>query len=191
MRASGHITSIALTFSRLASIPWCETKKPSSFLAKTPNTHLFGFNIVRVEHNLVETSVVDAHPKFLAGHGDDNRVGQPPWVVDLPNESGVKQLLDNFTDEVLPLNRLLSGLLLHWPGIGVDLQMVLNHLPRDPGHLLWLLGKHVNIIPEEGHEHEFLFLTQIPRDAGGLGGIHADLDDLHRDVRGLHARYRR
>jgi hypothetical protein len=35
----------------------------------------------------------------------------------------------------LPLDRLLLGLLLHWPGVGVNLQMVLNHLSRDPGHL--------------------------------------------------------
>jgi hypothetical protein len=29
---------------------------------------------------------------------------------------------------------------------------------------------------------EFLFVTQVPRDAGSLGGIHADLDDLHGDI---------
>jgi hypothetical protein len=31
-----------------------------------------------------------------------------------------------------------------------------------------LLGKHVNISPEEGDEREFLFVVQIARDAGGL-----------------------
>jgi hypothetical protein len=36
-------------------------------------------------------------------------------------------------EEVLPLNGLLSGLLLHRPSVGVDLQMVLNYLPRDSG----------------------------------------------------------
>jgi hypothetical protein len=56
-------------------------------------------------------------------------------VVDLPDESGIEQLLDFFTDEVLPLNGLLPGLLLHRSDIRVDLQMVLNHLPRNPGHL--------------------------------------------------------
>jgi hypothetical protein len=55
--------------------------------------------------------------------------------VDLPYEADVKQLLDFFTNEVLPLHGLLSELLLDRSGIGVDLQMVLNHLPRDPGHL--------------------------------------------------------
>jgi hypothetical protein len=115
-------------------------------------------------------------------------------VVDLPYEACVEQLLYFFMDEVLPLNRLLLGLLLYRPGIRVDLQMVLNHLPRDPEHLSWLPGKHVNIILEEGDEHEFLFVAQIPRDVGGLGGIRTDLDDLHGDVltvRGLHVRCRR
>jgi hypothetical protein len=82
----------------------------------------------------VETSVVDAHPKLLVGLGGDNRVGQPPGMVDLSYEAGVKQLLNFFTDEVLPLHRLLPRLLLDRSSVGVDLQMVLNHLPRDPGH---------------------------------------------------------
>jgi hypothetical protein len=84
---------------------------------------------------LIETGVVDAHPKLHANLGDNNRIGQPPWVVDLPDKAAVEQLFDFFTDEVLPLYGLLSGLLLDWSGIGVDLQMVLNHHPRDPRHL--------------------------------------------------------
>jgi hypothetical protein len=56
-------------------------------------------------------------------------------VVDLPDEADIKQLLDFFMNEVLSINGLLLGLLLHWPGIGVDLHKVLNHLPRDPRHL--------------------------------------------------------
>jgi hypothetical protein len=55
-------------------------------------------------------------------------------VVDLLYEAGVEQLFDFFTDEVLPLNGLLLGLLLDQSNVGVDIQMVLNHLPRDPGH---------------------------------------------------------
>jgi hypothetical protein len=45
-----------------------------------------------------------------------------------------------------------------------------------------LPGKHINIISEEGDEYEFLFVTKFPRDEGGLGGIRANLDDLHADV---------
>jgi hypothetical protein len=61
----------------------------------------------------VETGIVDAHLTLSTNLGDDNKVGQPPWVVDLPYEANIEQLLDFFTDEVLSLNGLLSGLLLH------------------------------------------------------------------------------
>jgi hypothetical protein len=37
----------------------------------------------------------------------------PPWVVDLLYEASIEQLLNFFMDEVLSLNGLLSGLLLH------------------------------------------------------------------------------
>jgi hypothetical protein len=84
---------------------------------------------------LIETSVVNAHPKLPTSLGDDNRVGQPPWEVDLPDEVGIEQLVDLFTGEVLPLNGLLLRLLLDQSGVKVDLQMVLNHLPGDSGHL--------------------------------------------------------
>jgi hypothetical protein len=84
---------------------------------------------------LVETSVVDAHLKLPANLGDDNRIGQPPWVVDLLYKASVEQLLDFFMDEVFLLNGLLLKLLLHRPGVRVDLQMVLNYLLRDPEHL--------------------------------------------------------
>jgi hypothetical protein len=103
-------------------------------------------------------------------------------MVDLLDKPNIEQLLDFFMDEVLPLNGLLPGPLLHRPDIGVDLQMVLHHLPIDLGHLRWSPGKHVNISLEEGDEREFLFVTQIPRDASVLGGIRADLDYLHGDV---------
>jgi hypothetical protein len=78
-------------------------------------------------------------------------------VVDLPDEANIKQLLNLLSNKILPLNGLLLELLLDWPSIWVDLQMVLNHLPRDPRHLRRLPGKHVHIILEEGDEHEFLF----------------------------------
>jgi hypothetical protein len=110
-------------------------------------------------------------------------------VVDLPYEASVEQLLDFFTDEVLPLNRLLLGPLLDQSGIGVDLQMVFNHLPRDPRHLRRLPGKYVDISSEEGDEREFLFAVQITRDMGSLSSNSPDLDGLYGDIflaRGLH-----
>jgi hypothetical protein len=56
-------------------------------------------------------------------------------VVDLFDEASLQQLADLFADEVLPLDGLLLWLLSHRSGVGVDLQMVLNHLPGDAGHL--------------------------------------------------------
>jgi hypothetical protein len=88
-------------------------------------------------------------------------IGQPPGVVDLPYDDSVEQLLDFFTDGVLLLNELLSRPLLDWSGVGVNLQMALNHLHRDPRHLRWLPGKHVDISLEDGDEREFLFAVQI------------------------------
>jgi hypothetical protein len=55
--------------------------------------------------------------------------------MDLFDEAGVKQLLDLLANEVLPLNGLSLRLLTHRLGVGVDLQMVLNHLPGDLRHL--------------------------------------------------------
>ena len=60
--------------------------------------------------------------------------------------------------------------------------MVLDHFPGDPEHLRWLPGKHVHICPEKSDEHVFLFILQVPRDAGGLGGIRSDLHGLHGNI---------
>jgi hypothetical protein len=42
-------------------------------------------------------------------------------VVDLLDEASNKQLFNLFSDNVLPLYGLFSGLLLDWSGIRVDL----------------------------------------------------------------------
>jgi hypothetical protein len=60
--------------------------------------------------------------------------------------------------------------------------MVLNHLPRNPGHLRWFPGEHVNICPEELDEHAFLFLSQVPPNPGGLGGLRSNLEGLDGDI---------
>jgi hypothetical protein len=57
MQIGGCIASMVLIFSGLASILQCKTRKPSSFLAVTQNTHLSRFIFVRFEHNLSKTMV--------------------------------------------------------------------------------------------------------------------------------------
>jgi hypothetical protein len=113
-------------------------------------------------------------------------------VVDLSDEANIKQFFNFFSNKVLSLYGLLLELLLDRSRIGVDLQMVLNHLPGDPRHLQRLPGKHIYIGPEEGDEHEFLFVFQIPCYVGSLGNIRPNLNGLHGDVlfaRGLHTRF--
>jgi hypothetical protein len=110
-------------------------------------------------------------------------------MVDLPDEASVKYLFNLFSDKVLSLYELLSEHLLDWSAIGVGLQMVLNHISRDPRYLRRLLDKHVYISSEEGDEREFLFIVQIPHDAGDLIIIHPNLNGLYGDVlfaKGLH-----
>jgi hypothetical protein len=52
-----------------------------------------------------------------------------------------------------------------------------------------LLGKHVDISPEEGDKREFVFAVQVTQDMGSMSSFDPDLDGLHGDVllgRGLH-----
>jgi hypothetical protein len=84
---------------------------------------------------------------------------------------------------------VLLGFLLDQSVVGVDLQMMLDHLPMDLKHLRRFSDKHVNGSPEEGDECEFLFVVQITRDTGSLTSFCPDLDGLHGDAllhRGLH-----
>jgi hypothetical protein len=60
---------------------------------------------------VIEIGVVDAHPKLPVSLWDNDRIGQPHWVVDLFDEASLQQLADLFMDEVLPLNGLLPWLL--------------------------------------------------------------------------------
>jgi hypothetical protein len=53
---------------------------------------------------LFKTGVVDAHLKLPVGLEDNNRVGQPPQVVDLLDKTGVEQPFDLFMDEDLLLD---------------------------------------------------------------------------------------
>jgi hypothetical protein len=54
-QASGLITSIALIFFGLASMPRYQTRKPSNFPAETPKMHFSGFSLVRVARSLPKT----------------------------------------------------------------------------------------------------------------------------------------
>ena len=127
---------------------------------------------------LVEVGVVDAHAELTTSLRDDNGVCKPLRVLDFSDESGVEEFVYLEANEILPLDGLLAHLLLDGLRAGEDLQLVLNHIPGDPGHVGWLPCKDIDIIPEECDEREFLFLHQAPANAGGLGGVWPDLHSL-------------
>ena len=58
---------------------------------------------------------------------------------------------------------------------------MLDHLPRDPGHVGRLPCKHVGVSQEEGDERTFLFAIQVTADADDLGGAVAHHDLLRRN----------
>ena len=119
------------------------------------------------------------------GLRDDDGVGHPLGVVDFSDEFGAQQLLDLEADELLALEGLLLDLLLHGPGARTNCESVLNHCPGDPGHVRRFPCKNIDVCPEEGDEREFLFGSQAPTDAGGLGGLCADMHGLRRDPLGI------
>ena len=78
-------------------------------------------------------------------------------MTNLADEAGPEKLGNFEPDDVLALQRLSAHLLSDGPRIRGYGQVVLDHLPRDPGHVGRLPCKHVRIFPEEGDEREFLF----------------------------------
>jgi hypothetical protein len=130
-------------------------------------------------------------PKFFKTKKLNRNFKKNRKLSDFPRDE-VKQLPDLLTDEVLSLNGLSPRLLTHRSDVRVDLQMVFDHLPRDPRHLRQFPCEYVGICLEEGDERNFLFLLQITRDASGLGGIRCEPDGLDRDAvypRWLHLRH--
>ena len=97
------------------------------------------------------------------------------------DEAGLEELLNLLLDDVLALQRLSVHLLSDGPCIRVYGQVVLNHLPRDPGNIRRLLGEHISVCPEEGDEHEFLFGVKRPTHLDGPGSVYAQRDLLDRD----------
>ena len=102
-------------------------------------------------------------------------------MEDLSDKSGVKELADLLLDELLALRRLPPDLLLHRAGVRAHHQVMLDHLPRDPGHVRRLPGKHVCVVPEEGDERAFLFAAQVTADPNDLGSVFAHHNLLHGD----------
>ena len=48
-----------------------------------------------------------------------------------------------------------------------DSKVVLDYLPGNTGDIRWLLGKHIDIRPQEGNERAFLFVIKGGADGEG------------------------
>ena len=120
--------------------------------------------------SLIQISVIYTHAELAVGLWDDDWICQPVRVEDLSDKFGVKELADLLPDELLALRRLPPDLLLHRAGVRAHRQVMLDHLPRDPGHIGRLPCKHVDVSPEEGDKRAFLFAAQVTADSDDLGG---------------------
>src|SRR5438132_1952960 len=92
-------------------------------------------------------------------------------MTNLADEVGLEELVDFKPDDILALQRLSAHLLPDGPRIRRYGQVVLDHLPWDPGHVRWLPCKHISVCPEEGDEHEFLFGVKQPAHLHSLGKV--------------------
>ena len=102
-------------------------------------------------------------------------------MEELSDEASIEDLVDLLLDELLALERLPVDLLPHRPCVWAHSKVVLDHLPRDPGHIGWLPCKHVDVSLEEGDERTFLFVAQVTSDSDDLGRVFAHHDLLRRD----------
>ena len=91
------------------------------------------------------------------------------------DQTSCLKLLNLLCNELLPLQGLLSNLLLDRSGMWVDIKVVLDYLPGNTGDIIWLPSKHIDIHPQEGNKRVFLFFIEGGTDSEGT--ISATLDD--------------
>ena len=76
------------------------------------------------------------------------------------DQTSCLKLLDLFCNELLSLQGLLPDFLLDGSGMRADKKVVLGYLPGNTRDIRWLLGKHIDIRPQEGNKHTFLFVIE-------------------------------
>ena len=116
-------------------------------------------------HALFKVGVVNADSPLAVRLRHNDWIRQPVGITNLADEAGSEP------DDILALQSLPAHLLPNGPRIREYGQVVLDHLPRDPGHVGWLPCKHISVCPEEGDEHEFLFGVKRSAHLHGLGRV--------------------
>ena len=65
----------------------------------------------------------------------------------------------------------MSESLFDWLCPRLNVQFLLDHLPRNAGHVRWLPCEHVPVVSEKGDELEFLLRIELGTDNRRLGGL--------------------
>ena len=80
-------------------------------------------------------------------------------------------------DEVMSVLSLMADLLLDWPRIRTNRQVMLNNFPWSPWELGGFPSEHICILSQESHEFFFLSGRQlsVDDDAAGCVGSQRDL----------------
>src|SRR3990170_2933342 len=94
------------------------------------------------------------------------------------DQTSCLKLLNLFGNELLPLQGLLSNLLLNRSGMWAGNKVVLDYLLGNTGDIRWLPGKHIDIHPQEGNKRAFLFVIKGGIDSEGTINANQPCRDL-------------
>ena len=76
------------------------------------------------------------------------------------DQTSCLKLLYLFGNKLMPLQGLLSNLLLDESAMWADIKVGREYLPGNTWDIRWLPGKHIDIRPQEGNERAFLFAIE-------------------------------
>ena len=115
--------------------------------------------------SFVEICEIYAKPPFPISLPDYHWICQPHGVQHPSDQTSSFKLLNLFGNELLPLQGLLSNLMLDASGMWAESKVALDYLPGNTRDVRWLPRKHIDIRPQEGNERAFLFVIK-----GGADG---------------------
>ena len=95
-----------------------------------------------------------------------------------PDGVGLLQLVHLLDDEVMSVLSLMADLLLDWPRIRTNRQVMLNNFPWNSWEIRGFLGEHIRILPQEYHEFRLLPGGQLSADDDAPGRVGSQRDLL-------------
>ena len=100
-------------------------------------------------------------------------------MIHLFDKSGCKKPCNFYPNRLLFVASETSKLLLDRFGLAVDIQGVLDQVPRYTGHVGRFPCEHIHVAPQKHDERVFLFGIKVGPDKGRFAGVAIDqLDHL-------------